>query len=95
MQQDAAEFLMWLLDALHRTLNCSRRSSPNHNGSILGKKRPVIGREVAYYPGLADIWVLKGTQEVELEGVQLFRTSNPIEHALSFKMSPCLSKLAQ
>ena len=36
-QQDAAEFLMWLLDVLHRALNCSPMSSPNHNGSIVGK----------------------------------------------------------
>ncbi len=37
VQQDVVEFLMWLLDVLHKALNCPLVSSPNHNGSIVGK----------------------------------------------------------
>ena len=35
-QQDAAEFLMWLLDALHTTLNCKRPVMPAVPGMWIG-----------------------------------------------------------
>ncbi len=36
-QQDAAELLTWLFDALHKALNNPRRGTTgNHNGSVTG-----------------------------------------------------------